>query len=255
MLAELERGARDHSLLGLRWVMTAHRDRPVRVFHPGGDVPSGSPWLAADVGWDERQGLVGRPEVRYAIWKRTGDVYRVQEEGEPYPEAVTDDPVFRVPEGWRTDAHRYYDGGGLWSIQAERVRQIEQEGFTADHDDGHKAGALALAAAVYASPHLASRVEGYAPYIRVRSLWPQGWGRPRRLQDRPGLENADPLLRQTDHETKDRDRWRRLVLPDDLTEHKARIHELAVAGALIAAEIDRLARLGERQGLEYEGSA
>ena len=38
-------------------------------------------------------------------------------------------------------------------IAAERRRQIEVEGFTAEHDDEHSLGEMALAAALYALPY------------------------------------------------------------------------------------------------------
>ena len=81
-------------------------------------------------------------------------------------------------------------------IAAERQRQIEQEGWSPEHDDAHCRGQLGMAAACYALP----------PNNHVRTLdWP--W---------------------------DRKWWR--PTPDD------RIRELVKAGALIAAEIDRLQR-------------
>lgn len=91
---------------------------------------------------------------------------------------------------------------GAEIIAAERKRQIEQEGWSEEHDDTHKRGQLALAASCYALP----------PYERGRALdWP--W---------------------------DRKWWK--PTPDD------RIRELAKAGALIAAEIDRLKRLASTEG-------
>jgi hypothetical protein len=85
---------------------------------------------------------------------------------------------------------------GIEIIAAERQRQIEQEGWSAEHDDEHREGELGKAAACYAQP----------PEIGVRCQdWP--W---------------------------DRKWWK--PTPSD------RIRELAKAGALIAAEIDRLKR-------------
>lgn len=242
---------RDHSLLGLRLVMKAHPGASVRVR----DLGEISSWVCADVGWDERQGLVGRPEVRYAIWKRSGNVHRVMEAGEAYPEAVTDDPVFEVPPGWRTDAAMTYDNGGLWSITQERVRQIEEEEYDADHDDKHQRGELARAAACYAAPFIATQVLGYSPFLHHIDAWPFGTRSDKRL-DRPGHEQGsrDAEVTGETHEALDRDRFRRLVAPDDLTEHAGRIRELAKAGALIAAEIDRIQRLAVEQGLEYDAA-
>lgn len=81
---------------------------------------------------------------------------------------------------------------GARLIAAERQRQIEVEGWTAEHDAEHDHGELARAAAAYAmqSPMLFP--------------WDDTWWKP---------------------------------VPAD------RIRELEKAGALIAAEIDRLLRL------------
>jgi hypothetical protein len=89
---------------------------------------------------------------------------------------------------------------GIERIAAERKRQIEEEGFTAEHDDCLGAGVLAAAAACYAVPSLAEKAW----------LWPfdRSWWKP---------------------------------TPDN------RIRELEKAGALIAAEIDRLERLEGRE--------
>jgi hypothetical protein len=90
---------------------------------------------------------------------------------------------------------------GIELIAAERKRQIEVEGWTADHDDRWVNGELAEAAATYASlPHH----EG--AFIN----------------------------------------WRTLHWPFDIEWYKPeenRIRELEKAGALVAAEIDRLQRL------------
>jgi hypothetical protein len=96
---------------------------------------------------------------------------------------------------------------GIKLIAQERKRQIEQEGWTAEHDRQHKFGELALVAACYAIPQslrLASRV--------IERFWPW-WG------------NEDRATRGT--------QWYK-PCPDN------RIRELTKAGALIAAEIDRL---------------
>lgn len=92
------------------------------------------------------------------------------------------------------------DGGQL--IVRERARQIAEEGWTPEHDDGHVYGELAMAAAVYAMPDWKRDLSAWA------NLWPDGW------------------------QFKPRDRVRNLVR----------------AGALIAAEIDRLQRAAEAGG-------
>lgn len=86
---------------------------------------------------------------------------------------------------------------GAALIAAERERQIAEEGWTPEHDDGHDESELAIAAACYAVPE----------YMRTSHhlRWPwDGYWKP---------------------------------TPDD------RERELVKAGALIAADIDRLQRL------------
>jgi hypothetical protein len=100
------------------------------------------------------------------------------------------------------------DPTGIQRIAAERRRQIEQEGWTPDHDDEHDDEALAMCAAIYATP------EDRRSYFAGGFL-PCGWP----------LDACD---------------WK----PGD------RIRELEKAGALIAAEIDRLLRRLEAAGIE-----
>ncbi len=100
---------------------------------------------------------------------------------------------------------------GAERIAAERQRQIEQEGWTAEHDDQHTEGELAWAAVCYAAPGWVFR---RAVSEREETLyfdpWPETWGK----------------------------HW------DKRCKH-SRIRELEIAGALIAAEIDRLLRKRE----------
>lgn len=100
---------------------------------------------------------------------------------------------------------------GIEMITAERRRQIDKEKWTAEHDDDHDFGELAEAAAIYALPKDSRFIEFH--YIGMdftvdlaKRLWP--W---------------------------DEDSYKPTP--------KNRIKELAKAGALIAAEIDRLKRL------------
>ena len=99
---------------------------------------------------------------------------------------------------------------GLELIAAERQRQLEVEGWSDAHDDTHTNGALAQAAGCYAvPPDMRSRLVKGTMGDVVDWLWPFDW-----------------------------DWWK----PDPTD----RIKELAKAGALIAAEIDRLLRLEEQ---------
>jgi hypothetical protein len=97
---------------------------------------------------------------------------------------------------------------GAERIAKERQRQIEKEGWTAEHDDGYLEDELAIAAACYAFPdnvrlHPVKAGETRLPLVNC--FWPE----PMCWKPTPGN----------------------------------RIRELEKAGALIAAEIDRLLRL------------
>jgi hypothetical protein len=93
---------------------------------------------------------------------------------------------------------------GTEIIEIERKRQIEGEGHDPTHDDSYKDEQLACAAAAYAIPLKDRRAWGMF-------FWP--W---RRYYFKPCIDPYDV---------------------------EGRIHELAKAGALIAAEIDRLQRI------------
>lgn len=88
---------------------------------------------------------------------------------------------------------------GIELIAEERQRQIDVEGWTAEHDDQYNKRELARAAASYAM-YLSSGIEF------IRTIWPWDWSW-----------------------------WKPSERKDD-------IRNLAKAGALIAAEIDRLQR-------------
>jgi hypothetical protein len=105
---------------------------------------------------------------------------------------------------------------GAQLIVAERERQIVIEQWTAEHDDDHTDGSLAQAAASYA---LGGSTITNIDASRVIDIWPASWGaEDKRIAD------------------------------------KSRVRQLVVAGALIAAEIDRLLRadatITAREGME-----
>jgi len=99
---------------------------------------------------------------------------------------------------------------GVERIAAERQRQIEKEGWTPEHDDEHEDEELAIVAALYALPR---EERGRRTGDLFGKLWPESW---------------------------DEEWWK--PSPED------RIRELEKAGALIAAEIDRLLRLADEAG-------
>lgn len=74
-------------------------------------------------------------------------------------------------------------------VLAERRRQVEVEGWTPEHDDRHRAGTLATAAACYAlSSH------GFTPRGEPPAIWPWAtdWWKPKR--DRRDLVKAGALI-------------------------------------------------------------
>jgi hypothetical protein len=94
---------------------------------------------------------------------------------------------------------------GIELIAEERQRQVEVEGWTPEHDDEHKLGELPAAAATYALRACAQCEED--DDIGGEQFWPFDW-----------------------------DWWK----PSE-----KRLPNLVRAGALIAAEIDRIQRAGE----------
>lgn len=98
---------------------------------------------------------------------------------------------------------------GVELIAAERDRQVNQEGYTREHDDEHDDAALLNAAWAYllASRQIVTKQPGWLH--RVPAAWPWGraWWKP----------SDDP------------------------------VRNLVKAGALIAAEIDRLQRAQEKR--------
>ena len=99
---------------------------------------------------------------------------------------------------------------GIELIAEERQRQIDVEGWTKEHDAQHKNDELAKAAICYADPNVYYHQESrYLKFRMPNDFWPKQWDI----------------------------HW---FKPTD------RIRDLVKAGALIAAEIDRLqAQKGE----------
>jgi hypothetical protein len=102
----------------------------------------------------------------------------------------------------------------LQLIAAERDRQVSREDYSAKHDDSHADGEIACAAACYALP------ESHRRYSRRHHELSENGGR-------------DLVWWTPTHWP---DGWEFKASPKD------RVRELVKAGALIAAEIDRLLR-------------
>jgi hypothetical protein len=114
---------------------------------------------------------------------------------------------------------------GVALIAAERARQVSAEGWTTEHDDAHRDQSMALAGAIYAWP-------GQRP-LEVKTAWP--WAR---RWFKPTMPEAEPS-RCGCRSVGECNHW---GIPTRAAIARARIHDLAKAGALIAAEIDRLHR-------------
>lgn len=97
---------------------------------------------------------------------------------------------------------------GAEAIAAERQRQVDAEGWTAEHDDAHENGALVVAAAIYAFHASTDEAHSHGVALARRGIHPPQW---------PWAAGW----------------WK----PTD------RRRDLIKAGALIAAEIDRLDRM------------
>lgn len=103
-------------------------------------------------------------------------------------------------------------------IAAERQRQVEREGWTPDHDDGHTLNELAAAGACYALLETRWKDSGVLGKRLVRDiLWPWQW------EEFKPADYPDPPFGPDVHIDK-------------------KVKNLVRAAALIAAEIDRLER-------------
>lgn len=100
---------------------------------------------------------------------------------------------------------------GVSLIAAERERQVAQEGWTPEHDDQHRNGELAAAAACYAQE---AHMDATHSHLNMP---PNGW----------------PW----------EDRWWKPSATPGGSRRQAAIRDLVKAGALIAAEIDRIQRM------------
>lgn len=120
--------------------------------------------------------------------------------------------------------------GGVGMIAAERERQINEKEWTPEHDDGHVLSEMAKAAACYANPDRKMATHIYTP------------GFDELMETRGGgsVQVRVPVDWPWDAEW-----WN--PSPDN------RIRELVKAGALIAAEIDRLQRAALAQPTPARG--
>lgn len=96
---------------------------------------------------------------------------------------------------------------GICVVEEERLRQIREENFSAEHDDRWIYGEMASVAALYALP-MAIRS------ALIDKIWPERWSKTRWWKPASALDASI----------------------------ESRIKDLKKAGALICAEIDRLIR-------------
>lgn len=148
--------------------------------------------------------------------------------------------------GWmRYEAHEFHrcsmaaatvlaraqsDGAAL--ITAERRRQVEREGWTPEHDDEHTDGSLALAACCYAAPERLFVRDQSATSIHFSDPWPGSWARSYDKRLSYGERRRNPG---------------NYPAPPSSYTREERIDLLVKAGALVAAEIDRLKRQVKRR--------
>lgn len=97
------------------------------------------------------------------------------------------------------------------TIAAERDRQITVEGYDARHDDKHVHGQIAMAAACYTAPEKIYVLDPPVAYVDDPFPWEEEY---------------------------------------DKRQKHSRLRSLAIAGALIAAEMDRLARIEQAKIFE-----
>lgn len=117
------------------------------------------------------------------------------------------------------------EGGGAELIAAERARQVDAEGWTADHDDEHTKHELVRAALCYITPGRFIDTPGLA----APKDWP--W---EACHWKPKASSGGPEALGVQS-------------PAD------RIRNLTKAGALLAAEIDRLQRAALKATREGAG--
>ena len=113
---------------------------------------------------------------------------------------------------------------GVELIAAERERQVTEEGWTAEHDDGHTDGAMGWTAVAYiaAPERVYRRVDGQ-DVVQFSDAYPyRHWGKDK---SREMTETIKEPGRAESQRVTDR------------------VRLLTMAGALIAAEIDRELRM------------
>lgn len=155
----------------------------------------------------QREGLA---EIEDALWRLHSYESNRDDAGRVYSEA----DITRMVEALRLSKSA---NATIAAIAAERQRQVEVEGWDAEHDDAHPKGALAKAAACYAVGEPVFRNAG--PFDHDSS--DRGWRGPY-----PRGDSYTPLWPWSSDWWKPKDRRRDLIR----------------AAALIVAELERIDR-------------
>ena len=124
------------------------------------------------------------------------------------------------------------DKTGVELIAEERIRQVVVERWSTKHDDDHDEGELALAAVCYASPQPLFVKTDLLQGVSFIDPWP--WDHDSDSDKRSFMTENDPQE----------------LIPNADVELPLRRRMLVKAGALIAAEIDRLNRCEEEDNNE-----
>lgn len=119
---------------------------------------------------------------------------------------------------------------GALMIVAERRRQQVEKGWTAAHDDKHKDQSMAMVCALYAAPVPLYEMTGGRRGYHFVDPWPDSWCG---AWDRRRVDSKGQLKERSLDE---------------------QVEDLTKAGALAAAEIDRLLRAKHRAGDSITGS-
>ncbi|WP_409286573.1 hypothetical protein [Pseudomonas aeruginosa] len=117
-------------------------------------VPEG--WKLVPMDPTSQMTFVGQ-SLRYDAVNSIGEIYR---------QMLAAAPGKEVPQAWL-------------DVQAERLRQVEAEGWTPEHDDEHSHGQMARAAACYALAGSSAPNDGTAALL-VSLAWPwdEQWWKP-----------------------------------------------------------------------------
>jgi hypothetical protein len=166
------------------------------------------PWAVPGDTWPQLRLEIDHVNMQDPLWLTESDLRAMLLAVNP--QALTIPPGAKPPK-------RYLKSPALRLIEDERLRQIDGKGYDAERDDKYINGQLAAVAACFAAPVGRIYQKAEFPYgaISFSNMWPSSWDKKR--DTRPKSPTAAD-----------------------------RIKILAKAGALVAAEMDRLQRVLDR---------